>query len=249
MTETKREKQPTTSSFLSVIIPAHNESNRIVGTLQEYLTQFSTDYGEQFEIIVVSNNCADDTYHRAMEIAVYTTNVRVININENIGKGGAIKEGLRHARGDIFLFVDADGATPAVEARSLIEAVSDGCYHVAIGSRNLSQSHIIVKQPFSRRVMGRMFRFLVCLLFNIWYKDTQCGAKAFRRESAEIILSRVRTDGFTFDVDFLWHMKKTGYRVIELPIVWTNKNGSTLCIHRHVPSMFWQIIKLRFKHG
>src|ERR1700687_6441700 len=97
----------------SVIIPAHNEVERIEGTLRDYATAFPDG-----ELIVVLNDCSDGTAEAIARTGA--TNVRALEIKAPIGKGGAVRAGFLLARAPLVGFADADGATPASEMRRLV---------------------------------------------------------------------------------------------------------------------------------
>ena len=93
---------------LSVVIPAYNEEKRIHRTLDSYAKFFSKKV-KDFEIIVVLNNCNDNTLKIVKNFK--NKKIKYLNFKEAIGKGGAILEGFKVAKGDLIGFVDADMAT------------------------------------------------------------------------------------------------------------------------------------------
>src|SRR3989338_8751309 len=130
---------------LSIIIPAHNEANRISQTLKEtdhYLSQ----QGYGYEIIVVDNNSTDDTKATVEGlIAGGLNNVRIMEIAV-AGKGATVKVGMEAATGDYAMFMDADNATPISEVEKFWQYFEQG-YSVVIGSRYLKDSQVTKKQP------------------------------------------------------------------------------------------------------
>jgi dolichyl-phosphate beta-glucosyltransferase len=96
---------------VSLIIPAYNEESRLPGTLAVYGRVMREKFGENFEIVVVANGCADGTVAVAKEAATEIPRVRVVEVEEAVGKGGAVLEGFRRVRGEAVAFADADGAT------------------------------------------------------------------------------------------------------------------------------------------
>jgi glycosyltransferase involved in cell wall biosynthesis len=230
---------------ISIVVPAHNESERLCETLENYVESFDHFSNGDYEIIVVCNGCEDNTPQLAEEFARRNNHIKVVKVTERIGKGGAIKVGLKSASGAVCLFADADGSTSPEECEKLISAVRDGC-EVAIGSRKVKGSKILLRQPLSRCIAGWFFNKLVRMLFNLPFQDTQCGAKAFRRDAVNFILDTVKTNGFSFDVDLLWRLKQHGYRIREMPVVWKDSGGSTLALYKHAPSMLSEILRLRF---
>lgn len=208
------------------MIPAHNESTRLGVTLAEYYVDFSAMHPEDFEFVVVCNGCTDSTPDVAAACARAMPGVRVVVIVEPIGKGGAVIEGIRHAVGDFVAFADADGATDASSLMTLISELAH--VDVAIGSRRTPGSVITRRQPITRRVLGRAFSIATRLLFGLTYDDTQCGAKAMRRQSAHLLAECIRERRWAFDVDLLLSARRLGLSVAEKPVTWKDVNGSKL---------------------
>ncbi|MBA2712568.1 MAG: glycosyltransferase [Rubrobacteraceae bacterium] len=210
----------------SLIIPAYNEEERLPATLETYEKAMLHRFGGDFELIVVANGCVDNTAGVVMEAAEVFPQIRIIDISEPIGKGGAVLEGFRQARGDGVLFADADGATTSESLLGLLDHLDS--YDVVIGSRRMSTSVITKPQPFMRRVCGWGFAESARLLFGTTFKDTQCGAKAFRLAAARRLARVVSETRWTFDLDLLLSAKKLGLEVHEQPVVWADRAGSQL---------------------
>jgi hypothetical protein len=113
-----------------------------------------------------------------------------------------------------------------------------------IGSRWLSGSKITRSQGLLRQFESRIFNLTIRLLFGLPYRDTQCGAKVFRKDALDRVLPGIISKGFEFDVELLWRLTKKGYRVSEYPIEWDNRGDS----HVRGPdavTMLGNLIKLR----
>ena len=152
---------------------------------------------------------------------------RVVGIAyPKLGKGGVIMETLRRCDADVVGFVDADCATPPAEFARLVEAVEEA--DMAIAARWHSAAVLPGRRPLSRRLESKVFAGTVRRLFGLPYRDTQCGAKVFRREVAEAILPLLSSRDFLFDVELLLAARSLAYRVVEVPTVWVDKAGSRL---------------------
>src|SRR3989344_9034922 len=162
---------------LSIVIPAYNEEKRIGQTLKDY-TSFFNKIKISYEIFVVLNGCRDNTLGVVKELSKKNKVITYLDIKEAIGKGGAITQGFKAAKGDLIGFVDADGSTSPQAFNDLIENIGE--YDGIIASRWIRGAKISYKQPFLKRFGSRGFNFLVRLLFNLRFKDTQCGAKLFK---------------------------------------------------------------------
>jgi len=211
---------------VSIVIPAHNEESRLQATLDLYSQWLWRWYHDSFEIVVVANGCKDRTVQVARDFTMTCMQTRVIDIQEPVGKGGAVLEGFRQAAGEAIAFVDADGSTSPISLLGLLHQLDIA--DVAIGSRWLKSSTIIHPQPISRRLCSRAFNLSIRLLFHLPYRDTQCGAKSFRRPAAKKLAAVVREKRWTFDVDLLLWANLFRMKVVEMPVIWVDKPGSQL---------------------
>lgn len=233
--------------MISIVVPVHDGELVIAHTLERYSSYFNQVSAHDFEIIVVPNACSDQTPQITLDCCRSLPGIVAMVLEDRIGKGGAIREGLKLATGDIVCFVDADGATSPEELFKLIQRLgqADG----VIGSRWLPNSIVQRKQPLSRRIASRGFNLLVRLLFRIPYRDTQCGAKVFTRKAVDDILGKLEMNGFAFDVALLYQLRRAGYGVNEVPTVWQDTGISTLNLWKEIPRMFLAIAKLRLIHS
>ncbi len=228
---------------LSIVIPAHNEEQRLPPMLEAYAVYFSEKYGSEVELIVVPNFCDDRTAEVARAVALRCPQVKVLDDPGKVGKGGAVMLGAQSAEGDLVGFVDADGATSPEAFDDLVEKSGpDGCI---IASRWMKGSKMSPKQPLSRRAASRCFNGMVRLLFGLRLHDTQCGAKLFRREVIQPVLRNLGVTCWAFDVDMLFQAQRTGASIREIPTVWNDKAGSKIKVVPAAVSMFVALIRLR----
>ena len=194
-------------------------------------------YEEGFEIVVVANGCSDGTVGVASRAAASDPHIRVVEIEEAVGKGGAILEGFRRARGAAVAFADADGATAPGSLIELFEGLvrSD----VVIGSRRIEGSTITQPQTPPRRFFGFVFARAAMLLFGMPFRDTQCGAKALRRDAARRLCDVVSETRWTFDLDLLLCARRLGLKISEQPVIWADKEGSRL----RYASTTWEVLR------
>lgn len=224
---------------LSIVIPAYNEGERIEKVISSYI-----DFFPGCEIIVVSNGSTDGTVEAVKRFAGVREEVRLLVYQERIGKGGAILEGFKESERDLMGFVDADESTSPEDFQKLLDEVARSGVDGAIASRRIKGARITVKQTLRRRISSRAFNVLVRIMFGLDFRDTQCGAKVFKKGCIKAVLPLMKTAGFEFDVEILWRLKKNGCRVREVPITWAHSEGSTFSL-KHAPSMFWNLLKVR----
>ncbi len=227
---------------LSIVIPAHNEEKRLPPMLEAYAKYFSEKYGNQAELIVVPNFCNDRTADVARDISLSYPLVKVVEEPKHVGKGGAVLLGAKCAEGDLVGFVDADGATSPQAFDDLAQKIGlDGCI---IASRWMKGSDMTPKQPLSRRAASRCFNLMVRILFGLKLKDTQCGAKLFRREVIRPVLRNLGVTNWAFDVDMLFQTKRLGYSIREIPTVWHDVAGSKVEVGRASLNMTVALVRL-----
>jgi dolichyl-phosphate beta-glucosyltransferase len=225
-----------TKVCLSVIIPAFNEERRLPETLAVVWTYLTAAIPE-FEILVVDDGSLDNTAKVAKRFAADHKGVRVISYQPNRGKGRAVKVGMQEGRGEFMLFLDADLATPIEETGSLFKQLASG-YDVAIGSRAVCGSQLLVRQPWYRELGGRTFNLVIQLFALPGIRDTQCGFKLFSRRAALEIFARCAEDGFGFDIEVLYLARRLGYKIAEVPVRWRHVGESKVRLIRDALRMF-----------
>jgi dolichyl-phosphate beta-glucosyltransferase len=180
--------------------------------------------GRAFELILVDDGSRDGTSAVGRLLGREFPELRLIRLPRNHGKGYAVRTGVVNTTGSTVLFADADGATPIAEIERLEAAL--GTADVAVGSRAFRNEGVRVQAKLYRHIMGRTFHQLVEWLADGGVKDTQCGFKLFRSPVAHDLFSRMRMNGFSFDVELLVMARRRGYRVAEVPVNWTHQPGS-----------------------
>ncbi len=228
---------------LSIIIPAYNEENRVLPTIESYHSFFSRKF-KDFELIVVCNNCSDSTPKKAEQVSRRLKNLRCLNFPFYTGKGGAVYRGFDAASGEMLGFTDADNSIPPEEFEKIVKALSEGNADAAIGSRALRNSVIEKRQPPHRVFSAKAFSLLVNLMFSLGIPDTQCGAKAFKKTAVKKIKNSLKSTGWEFDVELLWKLKKNGFKIRQVPVKWTDSEETKFSFSA-VPGMFFSLLKIR----
>lgn len=219
------------SSSLSIIIPAYNESARIGKTLRQLVAYLEEQPGGG-EVIVVDDGSKDDTAGVAEgvfdERPARNVEGRVIRVEPNKGKGNAVRTGLLAARHTVAAFFDADLSMPVTETPKLVEPIRSGQYDVVFGSRALDRRLIGTHQPWTREQSGRIFNFVMRRLTGLPFKDTQCGFKAFRMDVCRAVVEGALIDRFGFDVELLFIAHRANLRMLEYPVRWDDVAGGSV---------------------
>ena len=210
------------SCYLSVVIPAYNEEGRLpetLNTLREYLT--GRPY--TWEVIVANDGSEDATEAIVQEFGRTYPGFRVHSF-PHLGKGAAVKQGMLAAAGEYRFLCDADLSMP-IELLERLLPPDGPAADIVIGSREATGARRI-GEPHGRWLMGRVFNGFTRLLATPGVKDTQCGFKVFRRESAEALFAAQTLDGFAFDAEILFLARKRGFSISEVGIDWHYRSES-----------------------
>ena len=208
--------------LLSIIIPAHNEENRLPGSLEQVFA-FLKQQSYESEVLVVENGSSDHTLERARSFTAAHKNLRVIR-EMGRGKGLAVRRGMLEAQGAYRFMCDADLSMPIEEVNKFLPpARSD--FDIAIGSREAPNA-VRYDEPFYRHFGGRFINFAIRTLILPGLEDTQCGFKCFTAKAAEQVFTKQTINGWSFDIEALFIGLRLGYRIIEIPIHWYFRSDS-----------------------
>ena len=249
-----------------IVIPAYNEEKRIEKTVRDYAEYFK----EKAEILIILNGCRDKTGEIARDLKKNFSNIEYLEFSEAIGKGRAVQEGFRHilkndssfkfprprqgeAEGgqvsNLIGFVDADEATSPEEYERLAGLIGEA--NGVIGSRFLKGAQISGRS-FLRNIAGYKFHLIVKILFNLPYKDTQCGVKIFKTAALKKILPELKVSNMAFDVEMLAIAHRRGLKIKELPTIWNGRPesgalGSPISLFKNGWKMFWTLVELKMR--
>jgi dolichyl-phosphate beta-glucosyltransferase len=229
------------SQYLSVVIPAYNESHRIEATLsavQHYLEGRAYSY----EVIVVDDGSHDDTVARVQALAAHWPALRVVRLPSNQGKGAAVRTGCLEAKGERVLFMDADHSTRIEQIEDFLPHL-EGRFEVVAGVRAFQEG-----ESRARRIVGLGFLMLAHLIvFQKAVVDSQCGFKCFTREAVQAIFSRTHVNGGTIDVEIFYYAHRLGLPIYFQPVEWCNAPGSTISPFRCLVQDPIDMIRIRLR--
>ena len=211
---------------LSIVVPVFNEERRLPPSLERLNGQAddaaSAANLELKEVLVVDDGSTDGTGAILEAYEGLPGRFRFIRSErDNRGKGAAVRDGMLAVDADLVLMTDVDLSTPLDDLPMLAAALAAGA-DVAIGSRGLRESQVLVHQPAHRELMGKTFNLLVRLVTRLPWRDTQCGFKLFRLATTRRLFELQRVDGFAFDVELLVLARRLGLQVREVPVHWVN---------------------------
>ena len=234
----------------TIIIPAYNESKRIIRSLKdidEYILKKST--GSSYEVIIVDDGSTDNTKdvvdNWINNEAKNKSSYKIISYKQNQGKGYAVREGFLNTNSELVLYTDADGASPIEEAEKLLLVINEG-FDIVCGSRILKSRETKVDMSVKRRFVGFVFQCILKSLGLADLKDTQCGFKLFKTNAAKDLAKKQKCFNYSFDIEYLFLAKKYGYKIKEVPINWYHVEGSKVNILRDSVKMLAEVLKIRF---
>lgn len=231
---------------ISIVVPAYNESDRLVAPLRSLL-EFIADAGVPMELILVDDGSSDSTARIAETILAEKPDVtaKVVRYETNRGKGFAVKTGLLASDAEIAIFTDADLSTPLTEISKLVDPIRNGDFDVTFGSRALDRSLIGTHQPWQREQGGKVMNFMIRKMSGLPFSDTQCGFKAFNMLKFRPLLDVMKIDRFGFDIEFLFVANYHGLRLSEIPVRWNDVEGSKVSVVRDTRRMIGELIQIR----
>ena len=227
--------------FLSIVIPAHNEEQRLPPSLEK-IQAFLQTQAYQAEVLVVENGSQDRTLQIAQEFAKRMPELRVLHETAR-GKGLAVQRGMLSARGTYRFICDADLSMPIEQVSRFLPPTLENP-EIAIGSREVKGSKRY-NEPVYRHLIGRVFNLMVRLAALPSLQDSQCGFKCFRADVAENIFPRQTLGGMSFDVEVLFIARRLGYRIQEVPIDWYFDPDSRVRLVNDSLRMFLDLMTIR----
>jgi len=231
---------------VSIVVPAFNEESRLPRLLDVVGATGFQDFAKAelhlLEVIVVDDGSTDGT-PRALTAASDTPWLRpVITGKPNVGKGSAVRRGVRRARGELVLLCDTDLATPLREVHKLHRALANGA-DIAIGSRALDP-RLEREMPHYRRLAGRTFNLGMRVLTGLPFRDTQCGFKLMPTAVAQTLLRDQLVSGFAFDVEVLLRAHNAGLSIEEVPVVYVHDRETRVAMPSATAQMGRDVIRL-----
>src|SRR3989339_2000831 len=237
---------------ISLIIPCYNEEVNIQKGVLDKIGNYTAGDVRFSEIIIVDDGSNDSSKTVIKNKYLKTFSKFRLVQNSHQGKAFAILTGIKQAKGDYVIFTDIDLATPIDEVEKLIAKTKDGG-QIIIGSRNNSRAGA----PILRKIMAKGFIVIRNIIIGLkGVRDTQCGFKLFEKRAALEIINklqvfhnmRIAKDSSVsagFDIEFLFLGQKSGYKIIEVPVIWRHVETKNVNFIRDTIETLVDIIKIK----
>jgi dolichyl-phosphate beta-glucosyltransferase len=212
--------------LVSIVIPAYNEAGRIGSSLKR-LYPYCEKHFAEFELLCVDDGSTDSTWEVISRWSV-SPHIRGLRLDQNRGKGFAVTYGMRHAKGAFRFFTDADLPYAPDAFLAAMDRFRTGGCDVVTGDRDIYAGKGRQNSGIIRRFAGCVFSFLTTHLVKVDVRDTQCGFKGFSGEAAELLFPKIKTAGYTFDVELFGLAKIYDLRVCKIPVRLIQSEGSKI---------------------
>ncbi|MBS3064221.1 MAG: glycosyltransferase family 2 protein [DPANN group archaeon] len=226
---------------ISLIIPAYNEEKNIIYTIDRLYNFLQNNKIDYEEIIITEDGSSDSTAEVIRKNIPNYKGLRLITRNKNVGRGFALTNALKEAKGEYALYMDVDLATDLHHIKDAIAHLNNGS-SIAVGSRYLASG--TAKRTFKRAFFSKVFNLATRIILNSDITDHQCGFKAFKRSDIIPLLDKLRDMRWFWDTEIIIKAKRAGLKVTEFPVVWEEQQATNVRIARDSGRMFSGILKV-----
>ncbi len=228
-----------------VVIPTYNEADNVGRLIPLILAR---DPG--LSVLVVDDSSPDGTAAVVRGLAEFGNRVSLLERTRKEGLGAAYIAGfqwaLAHTDADVIFEMDADFSHDPVALDDFLREIRD--HDLVLGSRYLD-GVTVVNWPLSRLILSVGANIYARLVTGMPIKDCTGGFKCFRREVlAALPLDRIKSDGYSFQIEMNYHCWRRGFRIKEIPIVFVDRQvGISKMSRRIVWEAMWMVWALRFR--
>ncbi|BDV43366.1 dolichyl-phosphate beta-D-mannosyltransferase [Geotalea uraniireducens] len=224
------------------VIPTYNEYDNIARLIGEVLAQ-----SPDLQVFIVDDNSPDGTGELVESLARKNSRIHILRRPGKMGLGSAYCDGFRAAidyGADYIVEMDADFSHDPATIPRFLEMMSD--YDLVIGSRYLNGISV-VNWPLRRLMLSYFANVYTRIITGLRIADCTSGFKCFRRQVIESIdLSRIRSDGYSFQIEMNFRCVEMGFRVGEIPIIFIDRHsGSSKMSKRIVREAVLMVWKLK----
>lgn len=227
-----------------VIIPTYNEIHNIQKLLPDILEMYSV-----LDVLVVDDNSPDGTAEYVEQVGKTDRRVKIIKRDKKMGLGTAYVAGFKYALSngyDVAMEMDADYSHDPKELERFLDNIKE--YDLVIGSRYIYGVRVI-NWPIRRLLLSYFANLYTRIITGMPVKDGTGGFKCFRRKVLESIdLDAIHSNGYSFQIEMNYKAWKKGFRLIEIPITFTDRvQGTSKMSKKIVREAILMVWKLRFK--
>jgi len=228
-----------------VIVPTYNELDNVKTLIPKILAS-----GPTTEVVVVDDNSPDGTGEWVEKMSDQIPRLHCLRRPGKLGLGSAYRDGFRYALehgADLIFEMDADLSHDPEELPNFIEAAKTA--DLVLGSRYL-RGVTVVNWPLRRLMLSYTANLISRIVTGLPLKDATGGFKCFRRRVLESIdLDRIRSDGYSFQIEVSFHAWRRGFRIVEIPILFVDRRVGISKMNRKIIFeaiiMIWHLCFIR----
>lgn len=231
-----------TEQKASIIIPVHNQEEKISATLAKVKQVLSLVFLD-FELIVVNDGSIDNTLKvLKKEEQKSNSHLHIVSYMPNRGKGYAVRKGIMESSGDLVLYIDGDLEISPEAIKDFVRELENYDLVIASKTHPLSEIHA----PILRKFLSRTFNLLVRTIVDIPLKDTQAGLKAGNGRTLRMIFKNMLVNRFAFDVEMLTVATFLNLKIKEMPIAVNSNHGFMKA--REIVRMFIDVTSISYRY-
>jgi cellulose synthase/poly-beta-1,6-N-acetylglucosamine synthase-like glycosyltransferase len=212
---------------VDLIIPVYNEERDLAASALRLESFLAKTFPYDYRVVIADNASTDSTLEIAQRLAARHEHITAVHLDAK-GRGRALRQIWLASQADVVAYMDVDLSTDLKALLPLIAPLVSGHSDVAIGSR-LTRGSRVVRGP-KREFISRSYNLILKTVLGASFSDAQCGFKAMRREVADQLLPLVEDNNWFFDTEMLVLAERSGMRIHEVPVDWTDDPNSTVDI-------------------
>jgi putative flippase GtrA len=212
---------------IDVVVPVYNEVDSLGSSVARLYGYLLERFPFSFRVTIADNGSTDGTWEVAQELERGLAHVRALRLDEK-GRGRALHAVWSESDSAVLVYMDVDLSTELSALLPLVAPLLSGHSDLAIGSR-LTRGARVVRGP-KRELISRGYNALLHATLGARFSDAQCGFKAIRADRAHELLPLVQDRGWFFDTELLVLAERSGLRIHEVPVDWTDDPDSRVDI-------------------
>jgi glycosyltransferase involved in cell wall biosynthesis len=229
--------------LVEIVIPVRNEQQELTGHVQQLIDHLRAAFPCAWQVTIADNGSTDGTWSLAQALAIANPGlVRAVHLDLP-GRGRALRTVWSASDAEVVAYMDVDLSTDLRALLPLVGPLLSGEAEVAMGSRLAPGAHV-VRGP-KREIISRVYNLLLRTTLGVGFSDAQCGFKAVRADAAQALLPLVADRAWFFDTELLVLAERSGMRIHEVPVDWTDSSDSRVKIASTVLADLRGIWRLR----
>lgn len=207
-----------------IVLPVYNEEKILRENAIKLYNFLKNNLSDDWQIVIADNGSTDNTKTIGEYLANTYAGKIIYFFTPQKGRGNALKKVWLNFTADLYTFMDSDLATDLSHFPEMVKELKNN-NDIVIGSRLQRESN--VERSLFRELTSRIFNFILKFILNFKIKDSQCGFKGATKKVINHIVPLVQNAHWFFDTEFLFLSQRNGYKIKELPVLWTESPNRT----------------------